>query len=175
MITLENRIGEPGSPASLGPTVIGEEFGGGYYAGTVGGYYIICPPISGQNSNIQWKTTDTATAGTTSLVDGYANTQAMVTGGIELHPAASFCINLTINSFSDWYFPAKDEMDLLYTNKTVLTSAGAGSFNDTDAYWCSSASSSTAAWNIYFVDGSWDDVSSKPNSYSLRAIRRVAI
>lgn len=156
------------------PTVIGEVYGGGFYMGTLGDYYLVCPPIAGQHgSTIQWKTTNTTTIGTTSLTDGFANTEAMVTAGIGLHPAAQFCVGLTIGGFSDWYYPAKDELNLLYVNRVALTAAGAGSFFSANY----SASSEITATNSWLHDFSSDLQSNgnKANSYHVRAIRRVSV
>jgi hypothetical protein len=65
-------------------------------------------------TNYQWKTADTTTTGTTSSFDGAANTAAMVTAGIASHPAANFCVNLSIGGFTDWYLPARYELDIAY-------------------------------------------------------------
>jgi hypothetical protein len=65
---------------------------------------------------LQWKTTATNTAGTTSAFDGAANTAAMVTAGIADHPAAQFCVNLSIGGFTDWYLPAQAELEIAYFN-----------------------------------------------------------
>ena len=108
------------------PAVIGEPFGGGFFAGyishTADGNpthaLIVAPRATGAvNSNsIAWKTTATATANTGSMFDGAANTAAMVAAGIANHPAAQFCVNLSIAGFTDWYLPSALEFDIAYFN-----------------------------------------------------------
>jgi hypothetical protein len=113
------------------PAVIGEAFGGGYFAGyishTADGNpthaLIVAPRATGATgtgytltTNLQWKTATTTTTGTTSPFDGAANTAAMVTAGIANHPAANFCKNLSIGGFTDWYLPSRDELDIAYFN-----------------------------------------------------------
>ena len=108
------------------PTVIGEAFGGGFYAGQistagngVADYYIIVGPVaSAQNSSKQWKTSNTSAAGTTSVIDGPANSTAMNNSE---HPAAQFCKGLTVGGFSDWYMPAKNELEVCYYNLKPTT------------------------------------------------------
>jgi hypothetical protein len=114
------------------PAVIGEEFGGGYFAGyishTADGSpthaLIVAPVATGQAStSLSWKTTDTDTPDTSSLFDGFANTAAMVTAGIVDHPAANFCTDLSIGGFTDWYLPALLEHDIAYFNLKGTTTA----------------------------------------------------
>jgi hypothetical protein len=120
------------------PAVIGEEFGGGFFAGyishTADGNpthaLIVAPRATGAtgngytlNTSLQWKTALTATVGTTSTFDGVANTAAMVTAGIADHPAAEFCVNLAIDGYTDWYLPARLELDIAYFNLKPGTSA----------------------------------------------------
>jgi hypothetical protein len=132
------------------PVVIGEPWGGGYFAGyishTADGNpthaLIVAPAATGATGtsytltdNLAWKTTNTTTAGTTSDFDGAANTAAIVTAGIADHPAAQFCVNLSIGGFTDWYLPSRYELDIAYFNLKP-TSAN----NDT-----------TAGVNVYAV------------------------
>ena len=120
------------------PAVIGESFGGGYFAGyishTADGNpthaLIVAPRATGATgssytltTNLAWKTANTTTAGTTSAFDGAANTAAMVTAGIANHPAANFCVGLNIGGFSDWYLPARYELDIAYFNLKPSTAA----------------------------------------------------
>jgi hypothetical protein len=125
------------------PAVIGEEFGGGYFAGyishTADGNpthaLIVAPRATGATgggytltTNLQWKTTQTTTAGTTSDFDGAANTAAMVTAGIADHPAANFCVGLNIGGFTDWYLPSRYELDIAYFNLKPTTTANSTSW-----------------------------------------------
>jgi hypothetical protein len=120
------------------PAVIGEAFGGGYFAGyishTADGNpthaLIVAPRADGATGTgytlttmLAWKTAATTTAGTTSAFDGAANTAAMVTAGIADHPAAEFCVNLNIGGFTDWYLPARLELDIAYFNLKPSTTA----------------------------------------------------
>ena len=99
---------------------IGEAFGGGFYAGNIveGGieyFVIVAPKSSGENTSVLLKTSNTSSpAATQTLNNGPAATAAMVSAGS--HPAADFCAGLSINGFSDWYLPARDELELCYRN-----------------------------------------------------------
>ena len=125
------------------PAVIGEEFGGGYFAGyishTADGNpthaLIVAPRATGATgtsytltTNLAWKTAATTTAGTTSTFDGAANTAAMVTAGIADHPAANFCVGLSIGGLTDWYLPARYEYDIAYFNLKPSTTANSTSW-----------------------------------------------
>jgi hypothetical protein len=133
------------TPQQLIPAVIGEPFGGGYFAGyishTADGNpthaLIVAPRLEGATGTgytlttmLAWKTTNTTTVGTTSLFDGAANTAAMVTAGIADHPAANFCKNLSIGGFTDWYLPATAELQIAFVNLkrdgTIVNNIGAG-------------------------------------------------
>jgi hypothetical protein len=104
-----------------GGLTIGQVFGGGFFAGQISTAgngiadynLVIGPKSTAQNSSVQWKTTNTSTAGTTSVIDGPANSTAMNDAS---HPAAQFCEGLTIGGFSDWYMPAKNELEVFYYN-----------------------------------------------------------
>jgi hypothetical protein len=108
---------------------IGDAFEGGFFAGLISHTansvpthaLIVAPRATGASgtgytltTNYQWKTANTTTTGTTSSFDGAANTAAMVTAGIASHPAANFCVNLSIGGFTDWYLPARYELDIAY-------------------------------------------------------------
>jgi hypothetical protein len=120
------------------PAVIGEAFGGGFFAGyishTADGNpthaLIVAPRETGATGTgytlttmPAWKTATTTTVGTTSTFDGAANTAAMVTAGIADHPAANFCVNLSIGGFTDWYLPARYELEIAYFNLKPGTAA----------------------------------------------------
>lgn len=115
---------------------IGTSMEGGFFAGyishTANGVathaLIVAPAATGATgtgytvtTNKQWKTTNTTTAGTTSTYNGAANTAAMVTAGIASHPAAQFCTGLSIGGYTDWYLPARDELEIAYYNLKPIT------------------------------------------------------
>jgi hypothetical protein len=102
------------------PTTIGQAYGGGYYAGkiAVGGggvathYLIVAPKSTGESSSSTWGVYGTAT-GTTSVINGPSNSATLAALGTD-YQAATFCEGLTIGGFTDWYLPAKNELEVLY-------------------------------------------------------------
>ena len=110
--------------------VIGGALGGGFFAGqistagnSIANFNLIVGPVSSaQSASKQWKTTNTSTAGTNSVIDGPTNSANMNNAS---HPAAQFCESLTIGGFSDWYFPAKNELEICYYNLKPTASANA--------------------------------------------------
>jgi hypothetical protein len=126
------------TPTQPIPAVIGESFGGGYFAGyishTADGnptHALIVAPVSGGASGTNYpntttyahKTSGTATVNTASDYDGKANTEAMVAAGIADHPAAQFCVGLSLGGFSDWYLPSRLELYIAYFNLKPSTAA----------------------------------------------------
>jgi hypothetical protein len=114
----------------LDPANIGLAVQGGYFVGLishtangVATHALIAAPVSGGTGAYQIKTTSTTTANTGSLFDGAANTAAMVTAGIALHPAAQFCVGLTLGGYNDWYLPAQLELDIAYFHLKPGTTA----------------------------------------------------
>lgn len=76
--------------------------------------------------------------------------------------------------YNDWYLPSKDELNLLYQNKSMIDIAAienGGSAFIEDWYWSSTeGNASGLAWRQYFGDGSTYDFG-KSAEYSVRAIR----
>jgi len=105
---------------------IGSAFGGGYFAGQIGvsgvatHNLVVGPVATAQNASVQWKTANTSTTGTTDVIDGPTNSTNMNNAS---HPAAQFCEGLTIGGFSDWYMPAKNELDVCYFNLKPTTTS----------------------------------------------------
>lgn len=108
-------FGPPGPPVPIGDT-----FGGGFFAGQistagngVADYNLVVAPLSSGQTINSWKTSNTSTAGTSSVIDGPTNSANMNNAS---HPAAQFCEGLTIGGFSDWYLPAQNELEVCYFN-----------------------------------------------------------
>jgi hypothetical protein len=112
--------------------VIGSALGGGFFAGQistagdgVADYNLVVGPVSSaQNSSIQFKNANTATVGADSVIDGPQNTVDIVAdGNSTVYPAGHFCNNLVIGGFSDWYMPAKNELEVCYYNLKPTTTS----------------------------------------------------
>lgn len=105
------------------PTVIGQAYGGGFYAGQIdiGGntYNLIDAPKSSEVT-LQYKTTGTPDSGPTSVNNGLLNTNTINNA---THPAAQYCRSLSIGGKTDWYLPSRDELEVSYRNlKPTITS-----------------------------------------------------
>jgi len=132
-VTATNAVGTgPASAASNSITtvpVIGQAFGGGFYAGQIGvsgsaTHNLVIGPISTAQSTLAWKNTNTATTGADSDIDGPQNTLDMVAdGNSTVYPAAHFCNNLSTGGQTDWYMPAKNELEVCYYNLKPTTTA----------------------------------------------------
>lgn len=88
--------------------------------------------------------------------------------------AAEYCDGLSAHGYSDWYLPAMDELNVLYTNKN--TGALNGTFNETGSspagyYWSSSENDNFSARSQRFDDG-FQGFNFKTNALSVRCIRR---
>lgn len=164
-----------GSVTTLLPEVIGEQFGGGYYIGDItipvgpdaGIYAIIMAGVEGQ-ATAHWKTSDTASVGAGSTIDGMINTLDMEADGLDEHPAAKYCRDYTGGGHNDWYLPAKDELNLAWINRSVLSELGM-----TYRYWSSTQGGSSTAWYQDFNDGHQLGNSRKNWPYSVRPVRRI--
>lgn len=114
------------------PGAIGSAYEGGFYAGSisttangVATHYLVIGPLSTAQSSLAWKTSNTATTGTSSVIDGPSNSSAMNNA---THPAAQFCEALSIGGFTDWYMPAKNEFEVCYFNLKPTTTSNNTSF-----------------------------------------------
>jgi hypothetical protein len=117
---------------SYGPVFpnVGAPYGGGFIGGkiNVSGtqyYLIVAPKASGENLSA-WGNSGTTT-GITSVINGPTNSASLAALGAS-YQAATFCEGLTIGGYSDWYLPAKNELEVLYYFLKPITGA-----NDTSA------------------------------------------
>jgi len=111
------------------PGAIGSAYQGGFYAGQIGvssvpTHYLVVAPLSSGQSTRVWKLVATATPGANSDIDGPQNTTDITAdGNSTIYPAAWFCKNLSIGGFTDWYMPAKNELEIFYYNLKPTSSA----------------------------------------------------
>jgi hypothetical protein len=141
------------------PAVIGEPFGGGYFAGyishTANGNpthaLIVAPRETGATgtgytltTNLKWadETVDvpanSTLIGASSAFDGKVNTDLMMsliadeTYSAGAFPAAQFCADLSIGGFTDWYLPARWELDIAYFNLKPSAATNSTSWGTND-------------------------------------------
>lgn len=119
-----------------GLPAIGAAYQGGYFAGQIStagngiaDYNLVVGPVSSAQSTLSWKTTNTGTTGTNSVIDGPTNSSNMNNAS---HPAGQFCEGLTIGGFSDWYMPAKNELEVCYYNLKPTTTSNNTSWGTND-------------------------------------------
>ncbi len=174
------------APAPDLPTVIGQPFGGGFYAGEIesgGAWYKLI--ISEKSADItgggtSWKTSNTATSGTGSSTDGLANTSAMAAAGLSLHPAASHCTSYTGGGQEDWYLPALGELNTVYQNlgfnsvgcPAHFQTGGAQAFTGT-YYWASTQFAANAGWVQHMGSGFQTNSFKNSTAQRVRPIRRI--
>jgi len=112
-----------GTYGTPGPTVIGQAFGGGFYAGSIGvsgvatHYLIIAPRSTWSTTKYALKNVATAIPGADSDTNGAQNTADMVADGdATVYPAAWYCKGITAGGQTDWYLAAKNEQEICYYN-----------------------------------------------------------
>jgi hypothetical protein len=168
---------------------IGAAFGGGFFAGQistagngVADYNLVIGPVASANStNKRWKTSNTDTSGTNSVIDGPTNSSNMNNAS---HPAGQFCEAVTSGGFTDWYMPAKNELEICFYNLKPTTNSNdtssginanavparasnytagipaqtsaavfkiTGAEEFSGAFWSSTQASDTSAWRQYFT------------------------
>jgi hypothetical protein len=115
--------------ASAFVPAIGTPMAGGYYAGQISTAgngiadynLIVAPAASGQYggsspTNVQYKTSATGDVPTAIFDDTIYGKPANDAGNDAAHPAFQWAKSLSIGGFSDWYVPAKNELDILSYN-----------------------------------------------------------
>ena len=146
---------------------IGSFYAGGivfYNDGT--GHGLVCAE-SDQSIGEGWGCTLTFIGGTSTAINtGEASTNVILAGCTETYIAARLCYDLSLNGYTDWFLPSRDELVLMYTN---LHTQGLGNFEETE-YWSSSEYNFMLAWRVNFDNGN-TDMDSKDGINRVRAIR----
>lgn len=172
-----SQLGGGGAP-DYASAAIGDEIGGGIYAGidTINGtdYHIISGDAASEELGLEWKTSRTATAGTGSETDGLANTLAMEAAGLAYHPAAAHCLAYAAGGHDDWHMPARSQVTLLYNNLAghaeFATNVSSGNYT-----WSSTETSTLYARIRRFSDGSEPLDNKDTTVHRVRPVRRVPV
>lgn len=162
-------------------TSIGQASGGGTIACLGGGSNNIISTESDNSTGIEWGGSGTTTTAQ-SNTDGSANTTTIVSslganGGTPY--AAELCDNFEVDSqgntpcqagntcYSDWFLPAKDQLNCLYTNKDVIGGFSASFYFGSTEF---SGLPSTLAGAQSFSTGAQSNAN-KLNTYRVRCTR----
>ncbi len=100
----------------------------------------------------------------TAVGTGAANTAAIVVGCNEANTAAKIAYSYALNGYTDWFLPSKDELNLLYQQKNVVSGFAR------NYYWSSTESDIFNAWAHYFASGGQEE-GVKSGPYPVRAVR----
>lgn len=153
---------------------IGEYHEGGiiFYIDETKRHGLVCA-YSDQSTSAEWGCESMTGADGTATGTGAQNTIDIVEecGGYD--NAAAECADCEYFSYSDWFLPSKDELNLLYEKKAIINAAFeevSGSPLSDDYYWSSSETESEAAWLQDFETGEQHNAY-KYNTISVRAIR----
>jgi len=159
---------------------------GGLYAGTYNGYTYMTTgsncnnsttPTCDEHATPASRAADTLnrTFGNTALthnasstVDGVSNVEEIFAaeGTDSDAQAAWFCDQMTYAGYSDWFLPAKDEIDAVLEDNKADLGGFAGAY-----YWSSTEHNSNIAWSQYFADGT-HHTNAKSGSARVRCVRR---
>ena len=149
---------------------VGMSYGGGKvaYVDATGMHGLIAASAdltSGTTTTFQWGGYGTATGATlTDVGTGQANTAKIVQVLGAGSYAAKLCVDYRGGGYNDWFLPSRDELNVLYQNKTLI-----GGFID-DYYWSSSERDINNAWYRRLSNG-YFDYYDKITTYRVRAVR----
>ena len=150
--------------------LIGSTYGGGLVFNNDGNAHgLVCAPTD-QSSLAEWGCDGTAIGGTlTDINTGAANTNAIVLGCTTAGIAAKLCYDLVLSTYTDWYLPSKDELNLMYQNLQTQSLGGFAS----EYYWSSSEYAGSETDNAWFqnFNGGQQNLHNKSNPRYVRAVR----
>jgi hypothetical protein len=131
-----------------------------------------CSGVDMATATYQWglqgiNTSLTNYASYPSVFNGASNTTTLVSSYGSLAIAASYCDNLVLNGYSDWYLPAGGELQAVYTNQSALHGGFEPSY---PYYWTSNESDIGGAW-IFNMSSAASFGDSKSYSGHVRCVR----
>jgi hypothetical protein len=100
------------------------------------------------------------------LGTGDTNTAAIIAACPTPGIAANLCDTLSLNGYTDWYLPSRDELWEMFLQKDVI-----GRFSNY-LYWSSTEVSSDGAWIVWFDGDGLSGWTSKDSFFLVRCIRK---
>ena len=154
---------------------IGDFYYGGvvfYLDGSGGG--LVCA-VSDQSPGTIWGCYGTPISGAdgTAIGTGAQNTIDIEAGCTTVGIAADICANLSLNGYTDWFLPSKDELNEMYINKAAIDATAlenGGTAFPSFYYWSSTEYDNLMARRQIFGSGNQDE-GYKNFGYSVRAVR----
>lgn len=136
--------------------------------------YLICDQHDPNDGTSRWGAYGIDTGLTdTAIGVGFSNTDAMIAEYGDNDKYWWKLIKEKRDSTAlDWFMPSKDELDMMYDNRTVITGQGGDVFQTDNPYYSSSEVSRNFVWHQNFSDGSQYE-NSKNNPCRCRLLRRV--
>ncbi len=174
--------GPAGAQGPAGPTggypvhFVGEVYGGGvvFYVYDNGQHGLIAATAD-QSASMQWYNGTYRTTGSTGdgVGAGAMNTAMIVACQLADNQSGNFAAKLCADYsvmmggvfYGDWYLPSRYELNLLYSQKSVV-----GGFTN-GTYWSSTESDNTFVWVQDFTNGNAGNNFHKWNNIYVRAIR----
>lgn len=143
---------------------LGSNYGGGVVACLGGAPYMnLVVAQSDSTPGTHWGGFGIST-GAQSTDNGAANSSAILQAGVS-DGAASLCSG-SINGYSDWFLPAKNQLNCLYTNQAIIPALMNA------VYWSSTETDDNNAWFQFFDNG--NQLSSFKSFYfSVRCVRAL--
>ena len=150
---------------------IGQIYGGGiiFYIDPTTQHGLIADTVDSGPNFFGCYGTSIVGADAITIGSGPQNTLDILASCSATNNAASICANLVKNGYSDWFLPAKDELNLIFVN---LYDQGymVSSFVH-DYYESSSEYSANEAWALRMDSGVWDEQHAKNHPHKIRAVR----
>ena len=137
--------------------------------------YLICDQADLDNGAKNWGPTrvNEDLTSKTSVGYGLPNTEAMITKYADDDTYWWKFIADKRTSFGYlWFMPSKDELNMIYENKSVITGQGGDAFQTDYFYWSSSEDNILFTWGQDFSNGQQNNLTKGATSYC-RLIRRV--
>ena len=163
----EYKINDSGYPERIDGAV---DSGGN---GSQNWRYLICDQHDLDNGTFQWGPYDTS-EGLTGRTVGYGlpNTEAMIAKyGDDDTYWWKLIKEKRDSTHLDWFMPSRDELDVVYDNRTVITDRGGDAFKTDTSYWSSSENGSRTAWYQSFSGNQYN--ADKDDLKHCRLLRRV--